>query len=269
MKIEKVMEDMSRKKRDKVKELQFFDANIWLGEPDFFPIASELHPNDLEEVCSKYHLEGGLISHWDSPKISAQDGNHALLELQEYLPEAIYTIWTGLPLSPHEQDPLPGFNAPPPGLRGVRLFPKTHKYLLSPWVIGTLCEWCIRHAVPLFFWHIEVDWNHVYVLAKKFPKLNIIVETQWQKILYHNRNLYSLMESCNNVLLETSNFIGQDFITHAVKTFGAERLIFGSFLPVNDPFASMGMILDADISDNEKKMISGGNLRQIIKGVRV
>ena len=63
MKIEHGIDDISQKKREQAKELHFFDANIWMGEPDFFPVASELPVHDLEAVCCKYHLHGGLVSH--------------------------------------------------------------------------------------------------------------------------------------------------------------------------------------------------------------
>ena len=95
-----------------------------------------------------------------------------------------------------------------------------------------------------------------------------MVETQWQKILYHIRDLAALLAACPNVYLETSNFIGQDHVTQFVRRFGAERLLYGSFLPVNDPYTAAGMILDADISEADKEKIAGGNLRRLVQGVK-
>jgi hypothetical protein len=184
------------------------------------------------------------------------------------LPPNLYTIWTGLPTALREQDPLPGFAPLHERMRGVRLFPQTHHFSLSPWVVGELCEWCIEHRMPVFVWHVEIRWDDLHGLASAFPSLNLVVETQWQKILYHVRDLAALLRSCPNVHVETSNFIGQDHITQFVKTFGAERLLFGSFLPVNDPYTAIGMILDADISDGEKERIAGGNLRRLVEEVR-
>jgi hypothetical protein len=269
MGIEEAIDQISREKSEAVKTLQFFDINIWLGKPLYFPLAEELDIALLEVVLQRYSIHGGLLSHWDGPALSAQEGNRALLEVQEKLPQQLYTIWTGLPLIPREQGPLPGFDKPDARTRGVRLFPKSHHYTLSPWVVGDLCQWCIAHGLPLFLWHVEIEWEALYILAKAFPKLKIIIESQWQKILYHNRNLYSLMKDNENVFLETSNFVGQDFITHAVGTLGVEHLLFGSFLPINDPWTSIGMLMDADISDYEKRLIAGENIRTILHGVRI
>jgi len=96
----------------------------------------------------------------------------------------------------------------------------------------------------------------------------VVVDSQWQKILYHNRLLASLMDDCSNVMVESSNLIGQDFIAWIAKRWGAKRILFGSFLPANDPFSAMGMILDAGISRADKQLIAGGNARRLIGEVR-
>lgn len=250
-----------------IKELPWFDANIWLGKPAFFPLAKELSADGLERILDKYGIKWALISHWDSVKFSAQEGNEALLDVDGSLPDNVYTVWTGLPTTPEEQSPLPGTGKPHPRVRGVRVFPRTHQYKLAPWVVGGLCEWCINFRLPLFIWHVEIEWDEVYSLAKSFPGLNIIIETQWQKIIYHLRNLVNLMKACPNVFVESSNLIGQDNISYLVKNPGSDKLLFGSFLPVNDPYASMGMILDSEISKSEMEKIAGLNLKTLIAGV--
>jgi predicted TIM-barrel fold metal-dependent hydrolase len=126
----------------------------------------------------------------------------------------------------------------------------------------------IDHRLPLFIWHVELDWVSLYALAQQFSELTIIIETQTQKILYHTRPLFALMRRCRNVLLELSNFVGVRAIEYAVGEFGAERLVFGSFQPMNDPLVPMGMILDAEISPSEKAWIAGGNLRRLIEQVQ-
>ncbi len=268
MNIEKEIEKISQNKKKEAARLNFFDAEIWLGKPRFFPLAPDLNAGDLTKVLDDFLITGALVSHWDGVALSAQDCNQSLIDIKNDLPKNVYTIWTGLPLTPEEQGPLPGRGAPDPMLRGVRLFPKSHNFCLSDWVIGELCEWCVKYGIPVFFWHVEVEWDSLFLIAKKYPDLKIIVETQWQKILYQIRNLYSLMKSVKNVYAELSNFVGQDFVTNAVRTFGAERLIFGSFIPVNDPYTSMGMVLDADITEQEKELVAGKNLKRIIEGVR-
>ncbi len=249
-------------------ELAFLDANLWLGKPDYFPLAEEIAVNDLADTLCEYDTRGALLSHWDGVRLSPQEGNQALLDAEPLLPPGAWTVWTGLPLAAGEPGPLPGSGRVPGRVRGVRLFPKSHHFSLAPWVVGSLCEWCAAHRLPLLVWHVEADWNELHALARAFPRLTVVVDSQWQKILYPNRLLAGLLDECANVLVESSNLIGQDFIAWIVRRWGARRILYGSFLPAGDPLAAMGMILDAGISRADKELIAGGNARRLIGEVR-
>ncbi len=269
MNLGELIEQTAAATRARLAAFPCWDANVWLGRPAFFPLARELSPAELGPLLKRHGCAGALVSHWDSVHLSAQDGNRRLLDADPALPEGIFTVWTGLPSVPREQPPIPGVGRPDRRLRGVRLFPQAHHFELAPWVLTDLCEWCVQKRLPLFLWHVEIRWSDLYSLAAAFPRLTVVVETQWQKILYQVRNLFSLLASCPNVLVESSNFVGQDHVAYLVRTFSSRRLLFGSFLPVNDPFASIGLVLEADISDGERADILGGNLQRLIGEVRL
>jgi len=260
---------MIEARRQLAEELAFLDASVWLGRPAGFPLADELKPDALQDALRKHYIAGSLVSHWRSKTASAQEGNQALQDTTDSLGDNDFVIWTALPLYPAEVGPLPGITEVNKKVRGVRIFPVSHNFPLIRWSAGPLCEWLIEHKIPLFIWHVELDWTQLYELAREFPELKIVVETQTQKILYPVRSLFALMRDCPNVFVELSNFVGPGFIEYAVREFGPERLIFGSFMPVADPFVPMGMVLDADISRDDKKLIAGANLRRMIEEVRL
>lgn len=262
---------LSEDYRKRAGQLNIFDCSIWLGSPEGFPLAREMIFEKLEKEMGGFFITGGLISHWLGKTLSAQAGNRVLVEKAEAFPENVYEIWTGLPFYPFPSGsgPLPGKGRPHRSMRGVRIFPGSHNYALEEWVVGTLCEWLIRYNLPLFIWHTEIDWPSLHRLAIRYPSLTIIVETQVKKILYHTRMLFPLMRECGNVLVEISNFTGQGYIEYAVKEFGAERLVFGSFMPVNDPLVPIGMIIDADIEEKNKLLIASGNMKRIIEEVQL
>lgn len=250
-------------------QLQFFDASVWLGNPAGFPYAHELNVEDVQKVFRKHHIAGSLISHWMSVTVSAQNGNDALCHVAGRLTENDYLIYTGLPLYPDGESVLSDLNTHSNKIRGLRLFPESHNFPLTGWVLDSLCQWLIERNVPLFMWHVEIELPDLYGLAKEYPQLTIVLESQTKKILYQSRPLFSLMRDCPNVMLEISNYVGPGFIEYAVGHFSAERLIYGSFLPACDPFVPMGMVLNADISRSEKALIAGGNIRRIIEGVHL
>ena len=267
--VDESLGEMARERLALARQLQFFDCNVWLGCPQGFPLAEELRVEGLEDALASHHLTGALVSCWRGKVVSPQDGNALLGETAADLPEECYVVWTGVPLNSGQKGPLPGVAELGEKVRGVRVFPRSHNFPLTGWVLGSLCEVLVAHRLPLFLWHVELDWDDLFDLAGEFPELRIVVETQTQKILYHTRPLFALMRQRPNVFVEQSNFAGAGFIEYAVREFGAERLLYGSFLPVSDPFVPMGMVLDAEIADSEKALIAGGNMRRLIEEVRL
>ena len=259
------IEQMTLERRELAQRLRFFDSNVWLGRPEGFPLAEELAPHALKDALASRCVVGGLVSHWRGKTASAQDGNEAVVRALEGPGEELLAVWTGLPLYPHEAGPLPGSAELPSIVRAVRVFPKSHNFPFTRWCVGSLCEWLASGDTPLLVWHTEIEWDQLYRLAQAFPSLPIVVETQTQKILYHTRPLFALMRDCANVHVELSNFAGAGFIEDAVREFGSERLLYGSFLPVNDPLVAIGMVLDAQISESAKTLIAGDNLRRLVR----
>jgi len=49
---------------------------------------------------------------------------------------------------------------------------------------------------------------------------------------------------------------------------GADRILFGTNMPVHDPSLGIGMILYADMDDRDKQLIAGGNLTRLLESVR-
>ena len=259
------LDAMRSRRKELADRLRFFDANVWLGPAQGFPLAEELTVDRLETELADRLIAGALVSHWRGKTVSAQQGNADVCDALADRGENLFAVWTALPLFPAEATgPLPGVGDLPERVRAVRVFPKSHHFPLDPWCVGSLCEWLVEHRMPLLAWHVELDWPALYRLAQAFPKLSIVVETQTQKILYHTRPLFALMRDCPNVHVELSNFAGAGFVEYAVHEFGVDRLVFGSFLPVSDPFVPMGMVLDADIPEQDKKRIAGDNLRRLI-----
>jgi hypothetical protein len=76
------------------------------------------------------------------------------------------------------------------------------------------------------------------------------------------------LRDCPNVSLEISNLVNDSF-KWLIDLCGPERFVFGSFLPVNDPLAPLGMILDSGLSPTDQSLVAGNNLRRLIgEGVR-
>lgn len=256
--------EMFAERRAAVTRLRWFDAGVWLGKPQGFPLAQEMQANDVGGLLREYGIGSALLSHWLGKSVSPQAGNQALAQCAGTWPEIAGVVWTGVPWVPGEEGPLPGQTpaSAETKVRGVRLFPKSHSFPLVPWCVGEICKWLVERQLPLFLWHTELNWAELYTLAKAFPELPIVIESQPQKIIYHARALLPLMSNCANVHLEISNLTGPLFAM-LLSHLGPERFVFGSFLPMNDPWVPVGMVIDSGLPRTDQQLIAADNLQRL------
>ncbi len=68
-----------------------------------------------------------------------------------------------------------------------------------------------------------------------------------------------------NLLLDTaSSQIDNGMLEYAVTEIGAERILFGSDMPLLDPHTQLAKVRGAEISDEDKAKILGGNLVRLL-----
>ena len=69
-----------------------------------------------------------------------------------------------------------------------------------------------------------------------------------------------------NILIETSGFDATaGFVEMAVREIGPERIVFGSHLPSRSLGTELSKVTAADISEDAKKQILGGNFRRLLE----
>ncbi|MFH1009531.1 MAG: hypothetical protein V1800_18800 [Candidatus Latescibacterota bacterium] len=263
------IDEATEKLRQEAEALDLFDASSWLGRASDFPLMKEGTPALLAETHQKAYIHGALISHWLGSEDGSQASNQLLLEEiaghdHWYAILALQPLLPADPGSPGCQDWIW-----PERTRAVRVFPNTFRYALVDWCVGTLCELLIEKQMPLFVFHTETTFQDLYGIAQRYPDLQIVLESQVRKILYHTRMVLPLLRACPNIALEISNFCGQGMIEYTVNALGPERLLFGTFAPANDPLVPLGMLLQANISEEAKRAIAGSTIRHMISEVRL
>lgn len=72
-----------------------------------------------------------------------------------------------------------------------------------------------------------------------------------------------------NVIVETSGFDATaGFLEMAVRETGPARIVFGSHLPSRSLGTELGKVLGARLTDEERRLILGGNLRRLLRRSR-
>ncbi len=99
------------------------------------------------------------------------------------------------------------------------------------------------------------------VLASRFPKVNFVCAHaggEWEKGI-------RAVRAFPNIYVETSGFDPTaGFIEMAVRELTADRIVFGSHLPSRSLGTELAKVTAARISDREKHLMLGENLRKIL-----
>ena len=249
-------------------QMAFLDANLWLGRPRHPEFAAGFGLAAMHRRLARYWIQGGVVSHFGALTYSPSWGNRVLLDVL-----AGTQLWAGIILVPEMFEPEEAGadyvdDAIGRGARLARLFPRTHNFTLHSWCGGALLQALADRRLPLSIWHTEASWDDIRGLCQSHPRLPVIVEGTPLKILYHGRLLYPLLEQCPNLRLELHNLANYLGVEVIVQRFGAERLIYGSFLPVYDPNVSQMQVTHARISERDRLLIAGQNLAALVVGVQ-
>ncbi|MEN8229383.1 MAG: hypothetical protein ABFS38_14590, partial [Bacteroidota bacterium] len=81
----------------------------------------------------------------------------------------------------------------------------------------------------------------------------------------YNRYIYPLLEKYKNLFIELSRFMGAGTIEDMVERFGPRHLLFGTNMPQYSGTAAVALLTYADIDQEAKQAIAGGNLRNLLK----
>lgn len=224
---------------------------------------------ELPELLSDmehYGISEALVHHAMAVEYAPSFGNERLMiEIAQH--PCLHPIWIVLPH--HVGD------FPPPdelistmllrGVRAVRVFPKEHGFTLTPWNAGELCEALAERRIPLFVDADQLSWEHLQQLLVNFPQLLVVLS----KVSYRvNRVLYPLLAQYENLHI----CLGAPYVVHRgleelCQRFGAERILFGTGTPTFDAGAAVTYLTYANIGDDAKELIGGGNLRRLLTQV--
>ena len=255
---------------ESIRELAFFDANCWYGRTNQ-PRRSVIDSIDaLDKVATGIGYDRCNVSYLLSKYLKPHEGNAILMDdvdgRDRFTPSIVFTPWMVESESQAEEYLESMLRL---GARSVRLFPKTHHYLINEWSYSYLPKLLEAYRVPLFVWTEEMDWNEVYALSRAYPRLPIVVEQCEVEAFFNLGYLVPLLESTANVYLETNRVHEYLALDVLVERLGGNRFIYGSNMPVDDPYPQLAVITMGDFPNEDKKRIAHENLESLFSDVRI
>jgi uncharacterized protein len=104
----------------------------------------------------------------------------------------------------------------------------------------------------------------IHDVAPRFPHANFVLGHAGNTPVERAQAI-AAVQAHPNVYVETcSTFRTPGVIEQLVNEAGADRVLFGSDMPLMDPRSQLGKIITADISDEAKKKILGFNAQRLL-----
>jgi len=262
--IERIASDYRRQRG----ALSLFDVNCWLGRPFEATFTTVDGLDSLKKMLARFGIRRAVFSHTMCVRYDADAGNRALLDAIRH-DESLVGAAALVP----EMARSGGWDSVlgsliADGIRLVRLFPRSHNFLLDDEYLGGMLGTLQDCRLPVMIWHTEAAWPEIAAVCSRYRELAVIVEGTGRKLFYDNRTYYALLEQFPNLYLETHNLTNYLGLDDLVRCFGSRRFLFGSFFPHEDPNSAAMLLTHGDLTAADRENIAHRNLETLIAEVR-
>jgi predicted TIM-barrel fold metal-dependent hydrolase len=261
-----------------VDALDLFDCNCGLGPSRRHRPGLITDPAQLQAELDVQGISRALVYAISAEEYFPRHGNRWLLE-QIGGSDRLLPCWIVMPHHTGEfpaPDKLMG-RMREHGVRAARMNPPSHnRYSIAPWSAGALLKTLERHRIPLFLSGTDLGRylddpgtgfspEVIHELCHTYPLLPIVILRLNFQL---TRVAVALLQSCPNLYADLSYhdvFLGIELLCREV---GAERLLFGTGLPIGGRGAALVTLQAAEIEEGERHRIAGANLQRLLDGVQ-
>ncbi len=211
----------------------------------------------------------GLMS-WNGPVgVHADDGNACTKAALDALPDTCWGLITCDPIHETREQTRAKLEKwfEDPRFLGLKPYPYFGKQYDDPayevwWEFGN------ERGLYAGIHANRGDFSEFDVLCPKYPKLT------W--IAYHCGTSYAVADAAIDKAKKYPNFMAEITLTpvclgiidYLVAGCGADRVMYGSDLPMRDPRQQFGWVVFSRLPLEQKRAVLGGNAQRLIDGIR-
>jgi len=181
------IKNLIKEYREKREKLNLFDVNCWIGNSLTPQFTFVKNINETKKNLNCYGIKRAVVSHITAKEYNYIAGNGILIKeiknFDEFLGAAV--VIPGI-VSISEFKSYIKFLISNK-IRLIRLFPKSHNFLLSDWYAKEFLSVLEEYNIPIVLWHKEISWDTVSKICSAYPLLNVIIEGVEIKLFYHNK----------------------------------------------------------------------------------
>jgi hypothetical protein len=252
--------------------MDLFDANCMLGSPALRGPGAPVTPVELLAEMKRVGIARALVYHSLAVTNNPRQGNQLLMEEIAGFPHLL-PAWVLAPeFTPAAPSPAALVDQMVSlGVRAARLLPRPQSFELRLWNVGELLEALAERQAPVWIdygmssWTNNLtDWNGLAEVLGALPELRVVLV---RPDISSGRRLFALMERHSNLFVETSYYTVHQGLAELCRSFGAQRVLFGSGLPARAAGPAITALLYQPIEEEDRRLIAGGNLERLLSEV--
>ena len=143
-----------------------------------------------------------------------------------------------------------------------RIHPKTYAAPLHVWMYDWMLDVLTESRTPLLVSLQELDLRDAAAVKEAYPQLRLIITNTDQWL---NRQYVRFAQYYPEVYFDTCNTIEYYGIENMTKILGAEKFLFGSYMPEKEPYDKLFQLLYCELSQEEKELIAHGNFERLVE----
>ena len=134
---------------------------------------------------------------------------------------------------------------------------------LTHWMYSWMFDLFAESKTPLLLSLQELDLRDAAAIKERYPALRMVITntTQWM-----NRQYIRFAQYYPEVYFDTSNIIEYYGIENIVNILGAERILFGTYMPEKEPYDKVFQLMYCELSEEQKALIAYGNYDRLTGG---
>ncbi len=224
--------------------------------------------NQILGLMDRYHIDKVLLSSTKAIFYDWEEGNEDLLKItsehaDRFIPSLVINPVFGSDVSENTRKYVQK------GVKSLRLFPLYHSYrLANEYILERLVSVIEKSDVIITIpirlimnWAMPVLFaSELEALVRNSPQRPIVASGINYGELY---NFLPLLKKYHHLYLETSCLQTRGLIERTAKLFGADRILMGTGLPIQNPGIEMAKQQTLDLPDKDKKKIIGENARRL------
>ena len=240
------------------------DIHSHMGDPWYAYWKKNVHVEDHLASMDKYGIEKRCVSWWQ-PHNAPDEGNVKIAEVVRKYPDRFMGFSV---INPRwhrgaVDEVVKAKNEL--GMVGLKLHPAACHYHSDSPALDRVMEKGIDLRFPMLF-HCGADEysnpRNLGNLAARFPEARIIMAHMGEEACFEG---ISVAEKYPNIILDTTGSVNwYRIINFAIEAVGEDRIVFGMDFPAYNPGPEIAKVKDADITEEQKKRIMGGNAARIL-----